>query len=69
VENAVTACLLLLVPGSDTRVDHANTALAAYRTLEPAKPGLTFFHTRLGLTLLVSRDPVSVSLSCLRRVA
>ncbi|MEH1128365.1 hypothetical protein [Micromonospora sp. CPCC 206061] len=54
-ENAVTACLLLLVPGSDTR-DHTNTALTAYHALGPAKPGLTVFHTRLGLTLLDALD-------------
>lgn len=55
-ENAVTACLLLLVPGSDTWDNDANTALTAYRALGPAKPGLTVFHTRLGLTLLEALD-------------
>ncbi|MGH3678709.1 MAG: hypothetical protein ACRDT2_00010 [Natronosporangium sp.] len=55
-ENAVTACLLLLMPGTDTRDDDANTALTAYHALGPAKPGLTVFHTRLGLTLLDALD-------------
>lgn len=55
-ENAVTACLLLLMPGSDTRGDHANTAVTAYHAHGPAKPGLTVFHTRLGLTLLDALD-------------
>lgn len=51
-ENAVTACLLLLMPCSEPGDDQASTALTAYHALGPAKPGLTVFHTRLGLTLL-----------------
>lgn len=56
-ENAVTACLLLLVPGgAGSRDDDAATALTAYHALGPAKPGLTVFHTRLGLTLVYALD-------------
>ncbi|MEV5695553.1 hypothetical protein [Micromonospora globbae] len=51
-ENAVTACLLLLTAGPDPGDEQAREALTAYRALLPAKPGLTVFHTRLGLTLL-----------------
>lgn len=55
-EDAVTACLLLLMPDSDPADDQANKALTAYHALGPAKPGLTVFHTRLGLTLLDALD-------------
>ncbi|WP_435126333.1 hypothetical protein [Micromonospora tulbaghiae] len=55
-EDAVTACLLLLMPDSDPADDQANRALTAYHALGPAKPGLTVFHTRLGLTLLDALD-------------
>lgn len=51
-ENAVTACLRLLTAGPDLRDEQAGRALTAYSALGPAKPGLTVFHTRLGLTLL-----------------
>ena len=55
-ENAVTACLLLLTAGPDPRGDQASTVLTAYHALGPAKPGLTVFHTRLGLTLVDALD-------------
>ncbi|MBL6280240.1 hypothetical protein JMF97_29175 [Micromonospora fiedleri] len=51
-EDAVTACLLLLMPDSNLADDQEARALTAYHALGPAKPGLTVFHTRLGLTLL-----------------
>lgn len=51
-ENAVTACLRLLMAGPERGSEQASKALTAYRALGPAKPGLTVFHTRLGLTLL-----------------
>ncbi|WDQ02215.1 hypothetical protein PVK74_10550 [Micromonospora chalcea] len=53
-ENAVTACLHLLMPCSGD--DQASTALTAYHALGPVKPGLIVFHTRLGLTLLDALD-------------
>lgn len=55
-ENAVTACLALLVD-ADRATDGPAHALAAYRHLDPGKPGLTVFHARLGLTLLDALNP------------
>jgi hypothetical protein len=51
-ENAVTACLSLLVAAEGAPAVTANAALTAYLDLRPAENGLAVFRTRLGLTLL-----------------
>lgn len=50
-ENAVTACLALLVT-TDGPADTTSAALSAYAGLGPVKDGLVVFRTRLGLGLL-----------------
>jgi hypothetical protein len=50
-EQAVTTCLYLHVPAGNS-AERLTAALTAYHALQPTNPGLTVFHTRLGLTLL-----------------
>ncbi|MFJ1795363.1 hypothetical protein [Kitasatospora griseola] len=48
-ENAVTACLTLLATGQHP---HPEGLLDRYRDLDPTRPGLTVFHTRLALSFI-----------------
>lgn len=50
-ENAVTACLTILCRSSSDIAD-LDTLLAQYDVLDTSAPGLTVFHTRLGLSFV-----------------
>jgi hypothetical protein len=50
-ENAVTACLTILCRNSSHNAD-LDALLSRYHALDASAPGLTLFHTRLGLTLV-----------------
>ncbi|SDG99031.1 hypothetical protein SAMN05421505_11034 [Sinosporangium album] len=51
-ENAVTACLSMLVAADGVPADLVHTDLSSYLDLGPSENGLVVFHIRLGLTLL-----------------
>jgi len=56
-ENAVTACLTIQChEGPD--IPDLDAHLAQYRRLDPSAPGLTVFHTRLGLSFIDSLGTV-----------
>ncbi|MDG4795154.1 hypothetical protein [Micromonospora sp. WMMD1082] len=55
-ENAVTACLSLLL-ADDTPPDRRTVDIAAYLDRSSQENGLALFHTRLGLTLLDALGP------------
>lgn len=65
-EDAVTACLSLLVAIEGAPAGLVNAALTAYLDLGSAKDDLVVFHTRLGLTLL---DALSVDHPAVGQVA
>jgi hypothetical protein len=64
-EDAVTACLALLV-ATDDSADLVNAALTTYRGLYPAENRLVVFRTRLGLSLL---DALSDSHPAVEQIA
>jgi hypothetical protein len=55
-ENAVTACLTLLCPGHS---EAPAALLAPFRELDLDAPGMTVFHTRLGLSFIDAIGPTA----------